>query len=415
MTHMTPIDPVEQSISARTSFGATSPEAIEMMRSPCASSTVSSGTPGRAVRQLLEAGAGRRFRPLAVRLPDTGLAPHRARPALDGRAAHGLDHYDLVLGNLLGGLAGYYRNSRILKAFGVLGMGLHPIPYYIVAFCPADHFRLPLAGAADQRRRGNEPPRTLTFAYRQRHRSTLSCPRCPSMAVGIGGWFIGMRSLVSNIVTEDYVVYAELAGVRSRRILSSYVMRNALVPQVTGLALSLGAIFNGADHHRKGVRLSRRRFAPGRRRLCGRLQPGSRHHHRFHRGVSSGGPANRSPLSVARSSGKGRADGPNGPRSFRYNGEFAIGAVLILFVLAAVGLSYSRPIHRWTVYVVPPDVPPSLTSGWTTSRGQDVFWQLTVAIRNTLLFGMHGGPDQPVMSLLIGLVAVTRAAGSTGS
>jgi peptide/nickel transport system permease protein len=55
-----------------------------------------------------------------------------------------------------------------------------------------------------------------------------------------------MRSLVSNVVTEDYVIYAELAGVKSRRILSSYVMRNALVPQVTGLAISLGGIFNGA-------------------------------------------------------------------------------------------------------------------------------------------------------------------------
>ena len=36
------------------------------------------------------------------------------------------------------------------------------------------------------------------------------------------------------------------AGVDRGRILTSYVMRNALVPQVTGLAMSLGAIFNGA-------------------------------------------------------------------------------------------------------------------------------------------------------------------------
>ena len=57
---------------------------------------------------------------------------------------------------------------------------------------------------------------------------------------------MGMRSLVSNIVTEDYVTYAELGGVKRGRILGSYVMRNALVPQVTGLAMSLGAIFNGA-------------------------------------------------------------------------------------------------------------------------------------------------------------------------
>ena len=66
------------------------------------------------------------------------------------------------------------------------------------------------------------------------------------MLVGVGGWFLGMRALVSNIVTEDYVAYAELAGVSRRRILMSYVMRNALVPQVTGLAMSLGGIFTGA-------------------------------------------------------------------------------------------------------------------------------------------------------------------------
>jgi peptide/nickel transport system permease protein len=64
--------------------------------------------------------------------------------------------------------------------------------------------------------------------------------------ITIGAWFIGMRSLVSNIVTEDYVVFAELAGVDRHRILTSYVMRNALAPQLTGLALSLGGIFNGA-------------------------------------------------------------------------------------------------------------------------------------------------------------------------
>jgi peptide/nickel transport system permease protein len=71
-------------------------------------------------------------------------------------------------------------------------------------------------------------------------------PLSSLVLVGIGGWFMGMRSLVSNIVTEDYVAFAELGGVSPRRILLSYVMRNALMPQVTGLAMSLGAIFNGA-------------------------------------------------------------------------------------------------------------------------------------------------------------------------
>jgi peptide/nickel transport system permease protein len=71
-------------------------------------------------------------------------------------------------------------------------------------------------------------------------------PALSLVLVGIGSWFLGMRALASNIVTEDYVTYAELAGVKRPRIVTSYVMRNALVPQVTGLSMSLGAIFNGA-------------------------------------------------------------------------------------------------------------------------------------------------------------------------
>jgi peptide/nickel transport system permease protein len=54
-----------------------------------------------------------------------------------------------------------------------------------------------------------------------------------------------MRALVSNVVTEDYVTYAELAGVPSNRIVGSYVVRNALVPQLTALSMALGGIFSG--------------------------------------------------------------------------------------------------------------------------------------------------------------------------
>ena len=39
-----------------------------------------------------------------------------------------------VLGNLLGGLAGYYRRNRLLRFAGLLAMAFHPVPYYIVAF-----------------------------------------------------------------------------------------------------------------------------------------------------------------------------------------------------------------------------------------------------------------------------------------
>ena len=87
ITHATPIDPVEQSIAAVTSFGNTSPEAIEMMRTIVARALRPDRHAARAVRQFLAAHRHRRFRPVAVGLPDTGLDPDRARTALDDRAA----------------------------------------------------------------------------------------------------------------------------------------------------------------------------------------------------------------------------------------------------------------------------------------------------------------------------------------
>jgi peptide/nickel transport system permease protein len=151
-----------------------------------------------------------------------------------------------IIGNALGGLAGYYRTNRTLRLAGVVAMGIHPVPYYIVAFVILILFGyvwpvLPITGGYE---------RNLPIAFNLRFAASVLThsilPLASLVLVGIGGWFMGMRSLVSNIVTEDYVVYAELGGVRPRRILAGYVMRNAIVPQVTGLAMSLGAIFNGA-------------------------------------------------------------------------------------------------------------------------------------------------------------------------
>jgi peptide/nickel transport system permease protein len=91
---------------------------------------------------------------------------------------------------------------------------------------------------------------------------------------------------------------------------------------------------------------------------------------------------------------------------FKYNIEFRIGLVLVSIVLVLAALSFVSPYPPANVYVVPPDVPPGATYWFgTTSRGQDVFWQVTVAIRNTLLFGFTVAVLSRVLSLVIGLLA----------
>jgi peptide/nickel transport system permease protein len=90
----------------------------------------------------------------------------------------------------------------------------------------------------------------------------------------------------------------------------------------------------------------------------------------------------------------------------RYSPEFAIGALLTLALVVMAGLSFVSPYPAMDVYVVPPDVPPSREYLFgTTSRGQDVFWQLTFALRNTLLFGLAVALVSRVVSLVVGLIS----------
>jgi peptide/nickel transport system permease protein len=89
-----------------------------------------------------------------------------------------------------------------------------------------------------------------------------------------------------------------------------------------------------------------------------------------------------------------------------YNPEFRIGAILLGLVAGMAALSLASPYAPLDTFVVAPDLPPSFAHPFgTTSRGQDVFWQLTFAIRNTLTFGIVVAVLSRLLSLAVGLLA----------
>jgi peptide/nickel transport system permease protein len=246
ITHVTPIDPVEQSISVATSFGATAPDAIEQMRQSLRELYGLQGTWWQQYVSFWSRILRADFGPSLSAFPTpVSTLIGRAMPWTIGLLCTATV-VTWVIGNLLGGLAGYYQKNRAFKALGVLAMGLHPMPYYIVALLLLILFGfvwpiLPISGGSQM-----NVTQGWTADYVSSVLKHSILPALSLILIGIGSWFLGMRSLVSNVVTEDYVVYAEIGGVDRGRILGSYVMRNALLPQVTGLAMSLGGIFNGA-------------------------------------------------------------------------------------------------------------------------------------------------------------------------
>lgn len=245
ITYLSPIDPVEQVLGRLASRSNLSPEAIVATREALQAMF---GTDQPLHQQyfnfwirIVQGDLGSSL--MAFPTPAMDLVM-RALPWTLGLLLTST-LITFAIGNIMGGLAGYFQDNRFFKAFGIFAMATQPIPYYIVAFIILIIFGflwpvLPISGgfAMDVR-----PGFTPQFIFSVIQHSIL--PAFALVLVGMGAWFIGMRALVSNIVTEDYVTYAELAGVERKTVVGSYVMRNALVPQVLALAMVIGQVFSG--------------------------------------------------------------------------------------------------------------------------------------------------------------------------
>jgi peptide/nickel transport system permease protein len=90
----------------------------------------------------------------------------------------------------------------------------------------------------------------------------------------------------------------------------------------------------------------------------------------------------------------------------RYNIEFAIGVVLVGAIVIFALLTFFSPIDPTLIFNVPPDQPPSAQYWFgTNSRGQDLFWLLAFAFRNTLTFGITVAVLSRIISIVVGLTA----------
>jgi len=90
----------------------------------------------------------------------------------------------------------------------------------------------------------------------------------------------------------------------------------------------------------------------------------------------------------------------------RYNIEFTIGLILVGVVVLFACLSFFSPVDPSLIYTTIPDQPPSAQFWFgTNSRGQDMFWQLSAAFRNSLTFGLTVAVLSRIISIAVGLTA----------
>ncbi len=148
-----------------------------------------------------------------------------------------------TLGNSIGLLAGFFHNKRTATMLEVVGVVLYPIPYYILAlvFILVLAYVFPIFPISTTIR-----PGPLNFEKVKMILYNSALPALTLVTAGFGWNILSMKSLSFSTKQEAFVNFARLKGVPPRTIMTSYVFRNALLPQVTALALSMGTIFNGA-------------------------------------------------------------------------------------------------------------------------------------------------------------------------
>lgn len=149
-----------------------------------------------------------------------------------------------LLGNLLGAIAAYMKgvfDKVILPVFlfmsNIPAFGMATILLFVFAI-KLKWFPTGKAYAFDM-----IPNMSLTFIGSVLHHYWL--PFFSIVLITIGGQAIGMRSMSIYELNADYVKYSRFLGIKDKKIVG-YVFRNAMLPQITGLAMSIGTMMGGA-------------------------------------------------------------------------------------------------------------------------------------------------------------------------
>lgn len=151
------------------------------------------------------------------------------------------------LAGTLIGLGAAWRRGGVLDSFlPPIFVIISAFPYFFLALMGVLFFAVDLHWVPlDQ---GYSPADTPALGWHYIH-DVLSHAILPASVIlitSIGGWVLTMRNNMISTLSEDYVRMARAKGLSPLRIMFAYAGRNAILPNLTGFAMSLGFVVSGA-------------------------------------------------------------------------------------------------------------------------------------------------------------------------
>jgi peptide/nickel transport system permease protein len=150
------------------------------------------------------------------------------------------------LGLALGALIGWQRNRPWAQGLAAFAIALEQVPFYFLALLLLIVFGYGLAWFPTRGAYHASVAPGLTLAFLGSAVQHAILPALSLVLISACRWAISTRALMISVLGEDYLLYAQARGLPPRTILYRYALRNALLPQITALAISLGFVINGA-------------------------------------------------------------------------------------------------------------------------------------------------------------------------
>ena len=149
-----------------------------------------------------------------------------------------------IIGNTLGALAAYLKGGfdKVLMPISIF---ISNFPQFGMAVILLVIFGVSLKWFPTSGGYGFDLMPSFTWSFMWSVIVHYQLPFWSIVLIAIGGQAIGMRSMAIYELNADYVKYSRFLGIKDRKIVG-YVFRNAMLPQVTGLALSIGTMVGGA-------------------------------------------------------------------------------------------------------------------------------------------------------------------------
>jgi peptide/nickel transport system permease protein len=151
-----------------------------------------------------------------------------------------------LLGTGLGAIAAWRRGGVLDNVLPPTFIIVSAFPYFWVGLLSIWFFSLTLNWFPTLGGYTATANTAFTWGFAGDVLSHAVLPAFTIVITSVGGWILTMRNNMITVVAEDYVKMARAKGLRPRRILWQYAGRNALLPNLTGFAMSLGFVISGA-------------------------------------------------------------------------------------------------------------------------------------------------------------------------